>query len=458
MKRAILMAMVLLVGGGAASAQDITGDWVGALQTGAVELHLVVHVRKSPDGNLTATLDSIDQGAMGIPVSAISLKDSVFKLEVAAVRGVYQGTVNKAATEIDGTWSQGGANLPLVLKRAKNSSELLPPARPQTPHKPYPYRQEEVAYENKAQNVKLAGTLTIPEGKGPFPAVLLIPGSGPHDRDETIFGHKPFLVLADYFTRKGIAVLRYDDRGVGKSTGSLVNATTADLSTDAEAGFAYLSAQPEVEPGKVGLIGHSEGGLIAAMVAARNPKVAFIVMMAGPGVRGDEILVQQVLMLNQAAGMSREAAEKAAAEERSILNLVESGKENSALDEKLQQKLEGVVPAGQVQSTIATLTSPWFRYFISYEPAVALRRVKCPVLALIGEKDKQVSVAQNLPAIREALEQGGNQDFDVEEMPGLNHLFQPAKTGGVNEYATIQETIAPVALEKIASWILKQSR
>lgn len=456
MRGTILAAMILVMSAGTASAQDIAGNWAGALQAGAVRLHLVLHVTRAADGSLQATLDSIEQGAMGIPVSSVTLKDSVLKLDVAAVRGGYEGTVNRDATEIDGTWSQNGSRFPLVLKRAKGASELLGPPRPQTPRKPYPYSQKDVRYDNTKENVTLAGTLTIPRGKGPFPAVLLIPGSGPHDRDETIFGHKPFLVLADYLTRHGIAVLRYDDRGVGNSTGSLKGVTTADLSTDAEAGFDYLETRPEVERGKIGLIGHSEGGLIAAMVAARNRRVAFIVMMAGPGMRGDDIIVEQTLRLSEAAGRSREEAERAAAEERRILNLVESEKDGSVLDEKLQQQLAGTVPAGQMKMTIAELTSPWYRYFLTYDPATALRKVKCPVLALIGGLDTQVPAAQNLPAIRAALAQGGNKHFEAEELPGLNHLFQPAKTGGVNEYATIPETISPVALQKIGSWVLKQ--
>ncbi len=456
MRGAIFVAVLLLAGAGVAHAQDLTGNWTGILQAGTVELHLVLHVTKTSAGSLTATLDSIDQGAIGIPITSVTVDGSVLKLDVAAVRGTYEGTVNKNATEIDGTWSQNGASLPLVLKRAKNSSELVPPYRPQTPKKPYPYREEDVSYENLEKNADLAATLTIPQGKDPFPAVLLIPGSGPHDRDETIFGHKPFLVLADYLTRRGIAVLRYDDRGVGKSTGDIANATTATLSTDAEAGFEYLERQPEVEHSKVGLIGHSEGGIIAAMIAARNPNVAFIVMMAGPGVRGGDILVEQVSAISKATGKSPEEAEKAAAEERSILNLLESEKDTAVLDQKLRQRLAGIVPPEQMDMTISTLTSPWYRFFISYDPATALRHVECPVLALIGGLDMQVPAAQNLPAIRAALEQAGNAHVDAEELPGLNHLFQTAKTGSISEYATISETISPVALEKIADWILKQ--
>jgi pimeloyl-ACP methyl ester carboxylesterase len=284
----------------------------------------------------------------------------------------------------------------------------------------------------------------------------LIPGSGPHDRDETLLGHKVFLVLADYLTRKGIVVLRVDDRGVGKSTGNLADATTADLATDAEAGVAYLKTRSEVDPHKIGLIGHSEGGLIAPMVAARNADVAFIVMMAGPGVPGDEILVEQVLLISEASGASHDVAEKNATAEREVVTLVKQEKDNAVLEKDLREKLAGKIPEAQIDPTIKQLTSPWVRYFIAYDPAPALRKVKCPVLAINGEKDVQVPPKQNLPAIRRALEEGGNQHAEADELPGLNHLFQTAKTGVPSEYSEIEETMSPAAMEKIASWILKQ--
>ncbi len=270
-----------------------------------------------------------------------------------------------------------------------------------------------------------------------------------------MFGHKPFLVLADYLTRKGIVVLRVDDRGVGKSTGNLADATTADLATDAEAGVEYLKTRADVDPHKIGLIGHSEGGLIAPMVAERNPDVAFIVMMAGPGVPGDQILPEQVRLISEAAGVSHETAEKRAATELEIVTLVKQEKDNAVLGKELREKLAGQ-PEAQIDVVVTTFTSPWFRYFITYDPAPALRKVKCPVLAINGEKDLQVSPKQNLPTIRKALDEGGNQHAEVDELSGLNHLFQTAKTGAPAEYGEIEETMSPVAMEKIATWILKQ--
>jgi fermentation-respiration switch protein FrsA (DUF1100 family) len=356
---------------------------------------------------------------------------------------------------IDGTFTQGGRPLPLLLKRVKDQAELET-RHPQNTVKPYPYREEDVTYANKAAGNTLAGTLTVPPGKGPFPAVLLISGSGPNDRDETVFGHKPFLILADFLTRKGIVVLRADKRGIGKSTGDLANATTADFATDAEAGVAYLKSRPEADPRRIGLIGHSEGGTIAPMVAAGDPGVRFIVLMAGPGVPGDQSIVEQGRLLEEAAGATREKAAQDADKQRELFALVEKEKDGAILDKELRANLAGRVPDAQMDAAIQQLTSPWMRYTLTYDPATALRKVACPVLALNGEKDLQVSSAQNLPAIRKALEEGGNKHAEIDELPGLNHLFQTAKTGSPTEYAQNEETIAPVALDKIAGWILKQ--
>jgi uncharacterized protein len=433
---------------------DIDGTWMGTLDTGAMHLRVVFHITNTADG-LIATMDSPDQNMKGMPVTSVTRSDASLKIEARQIGGEFNGKIAKDLSTIDGTWTQGGSSLPLLLKRVKDQSELER-RRPQNPTRPYPYREEQVSYDNKAQNVTLAATLTIPQGKGPFRSALLITGSGPQDRDETLLEHKPFLVLSDYLTRNGIAVLRADDRGTAKSTGVFATATTADFATDVEAGVAYLKTRSEVDAHKIGLIGHSEGGIIAAMVAAQNPDVAFIVMMAGTGVPGDEILVEQAQAIEKLMGKSPEEIQKNIAIEREMLTLVKNQKDDAVLDKELREKLAGEVPDAQVGMQIAQVTSPWFRYFISYDPATALRQVKCPVLALIGEKDVQVPPQQNLPAIRKALEAGGNRDFEVEQLPGLNHLFQTASTGSPSEYAEIEETISPIALEKISTWILRQ--
>jgi uncharacterized protein len=435
---------------------DIDGAWMGVLDTGSIKLRVIFHIFNTSNG-LTATLDSPDQGVKAMPTSSVKRDGASLRIEAKNIGGTFEGKIAIDLSSIDGTWSQGGGTLPLTLKRVteKNKAELER-TRPQNPVKPYPYREEEVTYENKVQKVTLAATLTIPQGKGPFTGVVLITGSGPQDRDETLLGHKPFLVLSDYLTRHGVAVLRADDRGTGKSTGVFATATTADFATDTEAGIAYLKTRAEVDPHKIGLIGHSEGGVIAPMIAARNQDVAFIVMMAGTGVPGDELLVAQIEAIDIANGKTPEEAAKDAAQEREILKVVETEKDLAQLENKLKEKMAAEPPAAQAGLQVELLTSPWFRYFLTYDPAVALRKVTCPVLVLNGSLDKQVVPDQNLPAIRKALDEAGNKNVEIDELPGLNHLFQTAKTGSPAEYAQIEETISPLALDKMATWIAKQ--
>ena len=438
-----------------AAVPAIDGAWVGTLDAGAMKLRVVFHL-VTTDAGLTATMDSPDQGVKGIVVSSAVRTGDAVKLEVAAAHGGFTGTVSKDLATMTGTWSQGGNELPLVLTRAKDEA-AAERVRPQNPLKPYPYREEEVSYANTVQGDTLAGTLTIPEGKGPFTAVLLITGSGPQDRDETLLGHKPFLVLSDYLTRKGIEVLRVDDRGVGQSTGKFAGATTADFATDVEAGIAFLKTRPEVK--KIGLIGHSEGAMIAPMVAARNKDVAFIVMLAGTGVRGDKLIAEQAKLIAEAMGAPKDAAEAQEARQLDLYAMVIADK---ALDDaalklaviaKMTETEKGATPA-QIEAGAAQIANPWFRYFLAYDPGPALRAVRCPVLALGGSKDLQVPVAQNFPAIRAALAE--DKSVEMVELPGLNHLFQTAKTGSPTEYGEIEETIAPVVLEKVAGFVRAQ--
>ena len=437
-----------------AKPSDIDGTWMGTLDLGAAKLRVVFHIVNTEDG-LIATMDSPDQGATGLPTTSCTRDGTNLKIEAKNINGTFEGKIASDLQSIDGTFTQMGASHPLLLKRVKDQAELEI-RRPQVPQKPYPYREEEVTYENKVQNVTLAATLTIPQGTGPFPAVLLITGSGPQDRDETLLGHKPFLILSDYLTRHGIEVLRADDRGTAKSTGVFASATTADFATDVEAGVALLKTRPEANAHKIGLIGHSEGGTIAPMVAARNKNVAFIVMMAGTGVPGDQILPAQTEAIEIAVGKTSAEAAKDAANEKQVLDLIEKEKDETVLRRELKDKLSADSPEALVGLKMSQLTSPWMRYFLTYDPATALSRVTCPVLAINGSLDKQVLPDQNLPAIRKALEQAGNQHFEIDELPGLNHLFQTAKTGSPTEYAQIEETMSPVALEKISTWILQQ--
>lgn len=433
-----------------ARAQSVAGDWLGTLDVGVLKLRLVFHITENDKG-LAATLDSPDQNAKGLPVRTVTLTGSTLKLEMPQIGATYEGQRSEDGSRVQGTFTQQGKPLPLVLTRVTDPSQLER-RRPQLPLKPYPYREEEVTFDNAAAGVTLAGTLTLPEGAGPFTAVILISGSGAQDRDESLLGHKPFLVLADHLTRKGVAVLRYDDRGTGKSTGDFATSSSADFATDAEAAVAYLSTRSEIAPRKIGLIGHSEGGMIAPMVAARNTRIAFLVLMAGTGVPGNQILPRQAAAIAEAMGATKEMVDKVISNQREALTLIQSDADEGMVIGRLQVMNPGA--EAQVAAQVRQMRRPWFKFFLSYDPAVALRKVTVPVLAINGSKDVQVLPSQNLPAIRTALEAAGNKNVEIVELPGLNHLFQTSKTGAPTEYGDIEETIAPVVLETVAKWIV----
>jgi pimeloyl-ACP methyl ester carboxylesterase len=450
--RTLALALQVLLFATAGFAQQpaspVAGSWEGALEVGAVKLRIGVAITVQPDGKLSATMDSPDQGAYGLALSDVTFADGVLKFSLRIASGSFEGRLNDAGTEIAGAWTQGGM-VPLVLKKVEKLTRLN---RPQAPTPPFPYRLEEVTITNATGPAVLSGTLTVPEGKGPFPAVVLITGSGPQNRDEEIFGHKPFLVLADHLTRRGIAVLRYDDRGVGKSTGNVASATSEDFAGDAWAAWQTLSARPEIDPRRVGLLGHSEGGLIAPMVAASHREIAFVVMLAGTGVTGEQVMLRQAAAIMRASGASDDAIAANTALQQQVFAILREEKTTPRIVERLQ-----AIPVPGAKEASAALvkqsSSPWFRFFATYDPAPALTKVRCPVLAIAGELDLQVLPGQNLPAIGAALTQGGNQHHTVLELPGLNHLFQSARTGLPAEYGQIEETMAPAALDAITTWI-----
>lgn len=444
-----------------AKQEQVTGTWSGALSIGNTKLRLVFNISSKSDGTLTATMDSPDQGAKGIPVQSVRLAQDSIYLVIPAIGGSYAGKIT-SPIKMEGVLQQGVQAMPIAF--TKGAIEAL--KRPQEPKKPYPYQEKDIIVENKEAGISLAGTITTPTGKGPYPAVILFTGSGPQDRDQNMMGHKPFLVLSDYLTRQGFAVLRLDDRGVGRSEGNFATATTRDFTADAAAAYNFLKSYAGVIPEKVGLIGHSEGALIAAKVAAQNPQVAFVVLMAGNGVPGTELLIAQNKALLQAAGVPddllqpylalRDAQFKVAATEPDVLKAAEKirkiEQEAKAKFTAQQQQQLGLTPQGE-QAVVAQLSLPWFKYFLAYDPAPALQKLKMPVLALNGTKDLQVPYQQNLPAVEKALKAGGNKQFKIQELPNLNHLFQTAKTGTVTEYSQLEETVAPVALETIGNWL-----
>jgi pimeloyl-ACP methyl ester carboxylesterase len=372
------------------------------------------------------------------------------------VAGVYEGTLNAAKNAITGKWSQTSAdNLPLDFKRSDQTLELR---RPQTPARPFPYAEEEVTFSGGAEGIVLAGTLTLPRGEGPFPAALLIAGSGPQDRDESLANHRPFLLIADALTRKGIAVLRYDKRGVGKSTGNPDTATTMDLAADAKGALAFLKSRKEIDGSRIGLIGHSEGATIAPYLAAHSKEVKWLVLLAAPATTGEQTLLNQSELIGRAGGLSDEQLEASLGFDQAAYGLVRQEKDPTALAEKLvalvkETGLDAALPPATLETQLRMLAAPWFRFFLDYDPVPNLKAVSCPVLALYGQKDLQVSAKTNLPLLQKAFHDALNTQAETRELPELNHLFQHAYTGTPAEYAAIEETFSPEALALIVDWV-----
>jgi uncharacterized protein len=457
----VFVLMVLGLNG-----QDISGQWNGALKVQGTQLRIVFNITKTDNG-YTSTMDSPDQGAKGIPVTTTTFENSKLKIEIANLRAEYNGELKE--NKFVGTFKQSGMEFPMDLSRDQIEKHTV--KRPQDPVKPYPYYSEDVTFQNPKANILLAGTLTLPKKEGNFPVVVLITGSGPQNRDEEIMGHRPFLVISDYLTRNGIAVLRFDDRGVFKSKGDFKTATTPDFASDVESAVAYLKTRKEINANKIGLIGHSEGGIIAPMVASQSGDISYIVMLAGTGLRGDKILLAQQELIARAAGTSEADIRENKEINTQAFELVVKSKSNVTLKSDLKKLLtekeknhpSASKPKGMTDDDFVTLqinqiTSPWMLYFIKYDPAPALEKIKCPVLAVDGEKDLQVAPKENLAAIEKALKKGGNKKVTIKEFPGLNHLFQECKTGSPTEYAGIEQTFSPVALEEITNWILQTTK
>jgi uncharacterized protein len=447
--------------------QDITGQWNGALKIQGTQMRLVFNVTQSDNG-LSSTMDSPDQGAKGILTTTTSFENSILKITIANAKIEYEGTLGQDNI-IVGTFKQGGQSFPMNLSKEKIEKEKL--VRPQEPIKPFPYYSEDITFENKKVGINLAGTLTLPNKEGVFPVVILISGSGPQNRDEELLGHKPFLVLSDFLTKNGIAVLRYDDRGIAMSKGDFKTATSADFATDVESAIAYLKTRKEINKNKIGLIGHSEGGLIAPMVANNSKDVAFIILLAGTGIQGDSLLLLQKKLIEEASGINKEDIQKGQSLNRKVFDIVNKSSSLEQLNSDLTIYFKQILkdnpntqkPAEMsdddfVNLQVKQIATPWRQYFIKYNPATALEKVKCPVLAINGEKDLQVPPKENLEAINKALTKGGNKRVTTKELPNLNHLFQECKTGLPDEYATIEQTFSPIALTEILKWLQTQTK
>lgn len=449
-------------------AQEPIGSWYGTLNIQGTQLPLVFHVTKN--GNeFKTTMDSPKQGAMGMPASKTSYANKMLTVESSAISMKYTGTYVPDSNKINGTFEQGTLRTAMVLSSTPGkeiAAKVLP--RPQDP-KDFPYKQEEVTFTNPASGNSLSGTLTMPANGNVSKIVVLITGSGPQNRNAelTPYNHRSFLVLSDYLTRQGIAVLRYDDRGVGKSTGVFAQATTADFADDVDAAVNYISSRADLKIMNIGLVGHSEGGMIAPIVASRNPKVKFIVLMAGPGIPIHQLYAQQIGDAMKLAGVPADEVATKSAINIKVFTAMKDAKdtplEQAVLEVELAlrkefdlmplEKMDRAAKESIIQQTLGNYKMPWFRYFIGFDPSVYLTKVKCPVLALNGTLDFQVESTANLAGIKAGLEKAGNNHFEIVPMEGLNHLFQKATTGAATEYGDIEETLNPAALEKISSWI-----
>ena len=464
--KTILSIIILLLSSITMEAQEISGQWNGILKVQGTQLRLVFNVTKN-EKDYSSTMDSPDQGAKGIPITKTTFENSIIQFEITNARIEYLGQLK--GDEIVGTFKQGGLEFPMTLSRKAIEKETI--NRPQEPSKPYSYYSDDVIFQNNKDKIALSGTLTLPKKEGVFPAVVLISGSGPQNRDEELLGHKPFLVLADHLTKNGIAVLRYDDRGVGESKGNFKTASSADFATDVESAIVYLKTRKEINKKKIGLIGHSEGGLIAPMIASKSKDISFIVLLAGTGIQGDQLLLLQQELIARASGVPETEIKKSFELNKIIFDIVVKSNDEISLNRDLKNALNEMlkndatikIPSGMtkdefISMQINQISSPWMQYFLRYNPAFALEKVKCPVLAINGEKDLQVPPKQNLAAIKNALDKGGNKNVSIKELPNLNLLFQDCKTGAPDEYATIKQTFSSRALDEITQWLKLQSK
>ncbi|QIA07212.1 alpha/beta hydrolase family protein [Draconibacterium halophilum] len=453
-----LLLSFLIVETAIAQKPDLAGNWSGKIKLPTGELEIIFKITQN-DGKYEAKMDVPKQGASDLPVGDVLVIDDSVSIAVPVILGNYSGHFS-SPDSVSGKWKQSGMTFDVNLVRI---DEVAPLLRPQTPEPPFPYLSEEVEYINPESGLKLAGTITIPKDVDACPAVVMITGSGAQNRDENIFGHKPFAVIADFLTQNGITVLRVDDRGVGDSEGNVSTSTSLDFADDVLAGVNFLKKRKEIDPRKIGLIGHSEGGLIAPLVATKSHNIAFIVMLAGPGTAGEQILYEQAALIAKAAGLPDYSVEQNKRSQQRIFEVVKSEPDTAKAREKLREAITQGMYTGMnedmkkaIDAQISSVNSNWFRYFLTYDPKPTLAKVKCPVLALNGSKDLQVQVS-NLEAIIKAVNSGNNMNVDTVRFANHNHLFQNCETGAVAEYAQIEETIDPEVLTVIKDWILEQT-
>lgn len=458
--RPISLILTLLISTTGLLAQSYTGSWYGKADLGGISLRITFNI-DSTDAGYSATLDSPDQEAFGIPADTAFVNDGKMVIQVDQIGLEFSGEFQNRGETLSGKISQMGREFPVDFTHEPIAAEEK--ERPQEPKPPFDYEIREVTFENSKAKINLAGTLTIPKGKGPFPAVVLISGSGPQDRNEEILGHKPFWVIADYFAKNGIATLRYDDRGIAKSEGHFEDATSEDFAEDALAAVAFLKEIKKINPSALGLAGHSEGGLVAAMAAAKSIEVNFVISLAGTGVSGGKVLRTQIEDIARADGTPDSAVKATMAEQEQIISAIEKAENNEEARELISTALDSIITHSNETisdverlklQTIEQYGTPWMHFFINYDPAESWSKIESiPVLAINGTNDLQVEAETNLKAIETALKKAGNQDVTTVKMHGLNHLFQKSKTGRISEYGEIEETINPSVLKLMTEWI-----
>jgi len=463
MKTIIAFILVISISVVSAFSQDITGVWSGKTTRENKSITFVFQIKKE---------NNIYLSTMSVPtfrIDGIKTKTTTFKNDTLIIDGSnvgmrYEGIYNTELQQFEGTYKEGAVVLSINLK--KGAVKIADSKRPQEPTKPYPYYEEEVVFENVEANISLSGTLTLPSKTGNFPVAILISGSGAQDRDESFMGHKPFLVLSDHLTKQGIGVLRFDDRGHGKSTGDFGAATTEDFAKDVLSAIHYLKTRKDIDLKHIGLIGHSEGGIIAPLVANQTKDVSFIVLLASTGISGTELSVMQSKTLR---GFPVKDEVKYEKNTRKAIAIVTSNKSNDEIKKEISAHYNAFLRPiltslgapekninAFINNQVKASTKPWNRYFLSYNPADEFEKLKIPVLSLNGSKDTQVDAKTNQTGIKKALIKGKNKDYKIVELKNLNHFFQECETGKINEYRKIDQTFSPVALKEISDWVLKR--
>ncbi|PUZ24261.1 hypothetical protein GA0116948_107150 [Chitinophaga costaii] len=466
----VIAFMLALLTGAAAMAQkdpqpDITGNWYSVLNVNGHKLRINLILQKKSDTSYSGQLLSPDQMKTGLPLTRAALHGDTLFLEVATANARFEGVWDYRASAYIGSYKQNGLSLPTGFSRTETSVQDIQPNRPQNPKPPFNYVVQEVLIPNDSARLTLAGTFTRPSRNKRYPVVVMITGSGPQDRDETVFGHKPFWIIADQLTRDGVAVLRYDDRGVGASTGAYGTAGIADFASDAKAAIAYLRTRPDVDVNHIGLLGHSEGGNILQVVAADNPQVAFAISLSGPGVKGEDMMLKQNELVYRSIGAPDTVVNNRLSNMKALFDIVTTQTEKDIIKQQLTAEAtkqyaalspedKAKMPEAQyVVSIVTSLMSPEMSSILRFDPAAYLPRIHCPFLAIGGSRDVQVDADQNLKGMEAELRKGGNKKLTIRKFDGLNHLLQECQECTVGEYKTLEQSISPTVVDFISNWV-----